>query len=281
MPNEPVKSPENSSGKLIYGVAAVVVLLLIIWLAQKNTAPKVDQTAQQNTNVQGTAARNLARPNPTKGETEGDGEEPKENGARAYLVEDFTDPKKSFEKYKLDKIQVTPKGLTLAPGADKGTIESPTMVLQMPSSTTAFLWKQEVPKGSGVKVEMAVSADNQSWSPWYPIDDMGDDINPLYPDGSPNPNYGYVPGGYVSLGLDLVPFIRYRMTLVNNCSDCKEYRRPDGTFSEQLFVPGARIWHYNGAGQDGKLATAYPPGVPDPKAAAANPGNTTGGANAN
>lgn len=262
MSHEPAKSPEKSSNKLIYAVVALLALLLIVWLAQKNTAPKVAEAAPKTSPApDATAARNLARPAPSP-ETGEQGEEPKDNGPRAYLVEDFTDANKSYDKYKLENVQVTPNGLTLAPGAEKGTIESPTMVLQMPSSTTAFLWKQDVPKGSGVKVEMAVSADNQSWSPWYPVDDMGDDINPLYPDGSPNPNYGYVPGTYVSLGLDLVPFIRYRMTLLQNCSDCKEYRRPDGTFAQQLLIPGARIWHYNGTGQDGTLAKTYPPGVP-------------------
>ncbi len=267
MSKEPSKQNEPGSNKFILGVAAFLALLLIVWLAQRRTAPKALETAQNSAaQVDSTSAKTFNRPTPSNQETNAEPEEPKENGPRAYLVVDFTDPNKSYENYKLSNVVVTAQGLTLAPGAESGSFESPSLALKMPSSMSAVLWKQEVPKGASVKVESCISGDNQNWSSWYPVEDTGDDINPIYPDGSPNPNYGFIPGGYVSTGLDLIPFVRYRFTLSNSGGD-KEFRLPDGTFAQKLLIQKARIYHGDFAGTEGKLATPdrYPPGLPTPE----------------
>ena len=227
------KAQEGSSKGLIIAVC-MAALLVIILLARRESKPETASEGDKSANAAAAVAeRDSRRPPAPATETEPTEEapEPEKNGESAWLVDDFRLPNRSWEGYKLTGLKVTDQGLTLADGADKGVLETPPTVLKLPSSTVAPLWKKEGPDGS-FNVEVRISSDGQSWSPWYPIADTGDDINPIYPDGTPNPNYGYVPGAPLNLGLVLVSFVQKRITLTKT-----------GQTIEMPVLMGTRTYH--------------------------------------
>ena len=215
--------------------------------------------------VQGAGQQETAPRRPTAHvEEEEEYKEPDKNAETTWMIEDFTDTNRNWDGYIMRNVQVTPNGLELVPGAKKGYFESPVLTTPIPANMVAPLWKQEVPQGACVNVEMAISGDGQNWSTWFPLPDTGDDISPLYPDGTPNPNYGHVPGAYISTGLDLAAFTRYRFTLATEGCDGQEYRLPDGTFANTLRVTGLRVYIADSTLGQGTMLTgdSMPPGIP-------------------
>ncbi len=265
MPNE-VNKPKNGSNKGILAVVAIIAVIGAFFLF-KSKGPKPIATPDDTNAATARVASSKVPTRPVSAEEPATNAEPKEpdkNAETTWMIEDFTDPKRNWDKYKMKNVQVTARGIELAPGAKEGSFESPVITTTIAANMVAPLWKQEVPKGSCVKVEMAISGDNQHWSPWYPLDDTGDDISPLYPDGTPNPNYGHVPGAYISTGLDLAAFTRYRFTLAAEGCDDKEYRLPDGSFASSLVVSRLRMYLADSTLGDGKILGKdnIPPGVP-------------------
>lgn len=261
------KNPnQKSSSKLVIVIIALVAVVGIAWMLMKKSSPPVPVVEEtSDTQIQAAAPTQSQPKRPTADEAPATEEpkEPEKNAESTWMIEDFTDPKKSWANYKMKNTRITEKGIELVPGAKEGTFESPVMTMPLPANMVAPLWKQEVPKGAAVRVEMAISGDNQSWSPWYPLADTGDDISPLYPDGTPNPNYGHVPGAYISTGLDLAAFTRYRFTLSTEGGE-QDYRMADGSFADTLRVPGLRVYVSDSTLGDGKMITkdTLPPGVP-------------------
>jgi hypothetical protein len=263
MSNDP-KTKKGPSGKLLLVLALIAVVIGLILtmqnrekapepVAQKNEAPKPQAAAPE---TQGN------RPGPTMTPPpEESAPEPAENAQRAYLIEDFRDTKRDWSKFKMNHVKLSSEGISLEDGQTEGSFESPCTALKLPSNMVALLWKQTLPDGTVVKPEMSLSSDCQTWSAWYPIESTGDDINPLYPDGSPNPNYGYVPGSYVSLGLSMVPFVRYRFNLVR-----ADLSKPSP------IVPIARFYHLDSTLGQGAMAkdSDFPPGPPSPEEIQAN-----------
>lgn len=263
------KKPEQkSSSKLGVAIAALVLLAVVVFfLSQKKTSDVAKQepppAVKPPTETQ-TVKTAVTKPE-RKIEIAESTAEPETNAVTAYLVEDFRDSKKDWKAagYKMNNVKITDQGVTLEDGATNGVLESPPMVLKLPSSMVAPLYKQEVPKGASVKIEASISGDNQTWSAWYPIEDSGNDISPVYPNGTPNPNYGYVPASYINLGLSLAGFVKYRATLSTSGGD-KEYRMADGTFPSTLRLTGMRIYHLDTSQGAGKVDNQFPPGPPQP-----------------
>jgi hypothetical protein len=261
MPNDP-KLKKGPSGKLlvILALIAVVIGLVLMMQNRAKTPGPVAQKPEPQKPQAAVAPTRPTRPEPTPAPpTEESAPEPASNAQTAYLVEDFRDTKRDWSKFKMKNVTVSAEGIKLADGQTEGSFESPCTALKLPSNMVALLWKQTLPDGTVVKPEMSLSIDCQSWSPWYPVENMGDDINPLYPNGDPNPNYGYVPGTYVSLGLSMVPFMRYRFTLVR-----ADLSKPSP------IVPIARFYHLDSTLGQGEMAKDYPPGPPTPEEIQAN-----------
>lgn len=152
--------------------------------------------------------------------------EREENARIGYVIDDFRNFDKPLEGYKLENLERTVDGIALAKADPsttspdgtfrRGTIESPVLPLGHPSNAVQPIWRAEIPEEAGAIIEVALSADQQNWSEWYPIQPSGDEISPTYPDGRPNPNYGAISGGSIANGLDLYPYARYRVTLTSN-----------------------------------------------------------------
>jgi len=103
-----------------------------------------------------------------------------------------------------------------ADGSREGWLRSPSLELEFPSNALALLWKGDFPEGTGFGAEVSFSPDGVAWGRWHDVrpdpDSLGQ-IAEFYPDGRPNPNYGYTPGGMVHWGLQLGRFWRFRVTL--------------------------------------------------------------------
>lgn len=85
-----------------------------------------------------------------------------------------------------------------------------------PFNAVHVLWRDQRPVGSDIEMEVAASPDGQNWTRWLSVHEdphSVDGIRKNYPDGRPNPNFGYTVGGMVSWGLERYTFLRYRVTL--------------------------------------------------------------------
>ncbi len=152
-----------------------------------------------------------------------------ENQPRKFFVQDFTNLGNLPAGFKLDNLIITDKGIELpkpeAGQEDKprsGMIESPPELMDFPSNAVSPLWKSDEPEGTTVLVEVSLSPDGQNWGMWHQImidDDAVGQISEFYPDGSPNPNYGYTPGGVLCWGLRQYQYFRYRVTLYSESKD--------------------------------------------------------------
>lgn len=169
----------------------------------------------------------------------------------------YSDKWERFEKvpegYQLEGVVHTEEGLTLAPADEnstgtgevvsrRGSVESPPLLLDFPSNFMMPLWRHKAPQETGIGVEMAVSPDGEQWSQWFPLEESGDEISPTYPDGSPNPNYGFVGGTGITNGTRLYSFAKYRVTL---------------TSADRNAAPVLqefKIYYVDSAGPDGVLA---------------------------
>jgi hypothetical protein len=258
MPSDPKPAEQKgSSGKLLAILALIAIVIIAVLLNQNRSKPVEEPHAKKTETAPPPAVaenQGANRPQPKETPVEEDHKEPESNAERAYLIEDFKDKAKDLSKYKMKGVRLSDEGIVLEDGATNGIVESPTLPLKLPSNMVALLWKEDRPDYTSIKPEMQLSYDGQNWSAWYPIESTGDDINPLYPNGEPNPNYGYVPGGYVSLGLDLVPFVRYRIGLERVASG-----------NQTPTLKGIRMYHLDSAGKDGQMMKSiaqFPPGPP-------------------
>jgi hypothetical protein len=59
--------------------------------------------------------------------------------------------------------------LTLAPGRASGRFTSGVHHARFPLTATALFWRSDTIDGSGLAVEVRLSQDQVTWSPWYPI----------------------------------------------------------------------------------------------------------------
>ncbi|MGB9691357.1 MAG: hypothetical protein ACPL7D_04235 [Candidatus Sumerlaeaceae bacterium] len=146
-----------------------------------------------------------------------------ENQPRAFMAMDFRNLESPPPGYRLENVVLSPEGFTLAPpepGKENvpriGIIESSPHMMDFFSNAVAPLWKEQLPDGTDLFVEMSVSPDGIHWGPWQWVEideDSAGQISPTYPDGRPNPNYGYTPGTMLAWGLTQWGYVRYRVRL--------------------------------------------------------------------
>jgi hypothetical protein len=158
-----------------------------------------------------------------------DEEEKEESGMnpeeqpRTFYVLDFQQTRQLPAGFLMSNVVLTERGIELARNPGDGTlsrmgvVESPTEGMDFPSNALCPLWKEELPEGAQVQVEVAVSPDGIHWGDWHPVevdDDAEGQIRPHYPDGRPNPNYGFTPGGMMFGDTRLFNYFRFRFTLL-------------------------------------------------------------------
>jgi|GEM_PF-5469163 len=145
-----------------------------------------------------------------------------EDQPRKFFVQHFR-PGELPDGYKLHNVRLTDRGFELEPGAPGqpriGMIESPPLVLDFPSNAVAPSWIDDLPEGTSVLVEVSVSPDGENWGMWHTADvdhDSYGQVSEFYPDGTPNPNYGYTPGGLFIWGNMLWTHWRYTVALYSD-----------------------------------------------------------------
>ncbi|MEQ8820119.1 MAG: hypothetical protein RLY93_07715 [Sumerlaeia bacterium] len=148
-----------------------------------------------------------------------------ESQPRTTLIYDFSSPDGFPKASRLKGLYMTDEGLKVSADAETnahghrvGILETPSQPLDFPSNAVTPLWKVDLPEGgaSQVHVEVAFSVNGTDWTKWYHFDADADSlgqIRPTYPDGRPNPNYGYVSGGLLVHGLTQYDHIRSRVVL--------------------------------------------------------------------
>jgi len=156
------------------------------------------------------------------------GEEPApafdpEKQPRTYMTDDFRGLSRLPFGYEVNGLILGTAGLTLPPAAPgqenaprTGEIISPAQPLEFPSNAVAPLWMEEAAKDSDTRIEFQVSPDGEHWGAWQwaNVDhDSEGQMEPRYPDGRPNPHYGYTVGGVFVWGDLQYQFVRYRATL--------------------------------------------------------------------
>ncbi len=123
---------------------------------------------------------------------------------------------------------LTDAGLTLnppKPGDEdlprSGMLESPPVMLNFNSNAVNPMWKEHSPEGTEVLVEIALSPDGEHWTDWFPTTGAhtAGEISETYPDGRPNPNYGYVLGDMTFYGLKQYQFFKYALTLYSETGE--------------------------------------------------------------
>lgn len=151
-----------------------------------------------------------------------------EDQPRTFFLMDFSGLSELPDGFTQEDLEITDKGITLKPLAEGeeakpryGVLHSPPEEMQFPSNAVSPLWKQEVSDGTSVFIEVSVSPDGESWGLWHPInyDEDGGQPAEYYPDGSPNPNFGYTPGGVLCWGMAQFRQFRYRATLYSETND--------------------------------------------------------------
>lgn len=139
-----------------------------------------------------------------------------EQQPRTTYVMDFREVDSLPPGFKLEGLELTAEGIKLQPGTDRGVLTSPDEFTEFPGNSFAPLWRQKLPDGSRIDVELALSPEGATWGPWTRAiadDEAHSDIFPTYPDGSPNPFYGFTPGGAYNWGEERWQAFRYRMVL--------------------------------------------------------------------
>lgn len=153
-----------------------------------------------------------------------DGMDP-EDQPRTFYTQHFK-PGELPDGFQLHNVLLTERGLELAPGKDGepriGMVESPPMTFEFDSNAFAPMWIDDLPEGTSVLVEVAVSPDGENWGMWHQADidhDSYGQIAEFYPDGTPNPNYGYTPGGNFIWGNMTWKYFRYNVAFYSETSE--------------------------------------------------------------
>ncbi|MFH0792738.1 MAG: hypothetical protein V2A74_01755 [bacterium] len=121
----------------------------------------------------------------------------------------------------LDGVVLTDKGLQLDPQFDPGegprigTYTSPPLEPEFLVNAAGPQWKEEIPKETTLQIELSFSLEGQNWTQWYRVEvDPHGAPEQYYPDGRPNPNFGYVIGNLIIPGTGTERFAYYRYRLI-------------------------------------------------------------------
>lgn len=163
----------------------------------------------------------VPQPTPVAVDSEAPAMDP-EAQPRTTYVADFTSglPK----GFVAENVVETEAGIVLGdapPGPDgvrRGVVSSPDVVADFPLNSIAPLWKEKLADGTRVSIEISLSSDGVAWGPWMPLEadaENTSEISPTFPDGRPNPNYGFTASMRTTFTEDLWGAFRYRFTLVS------------------------------------------------------------------
>lgn len=151
---------------------------------------------------------------------------------RQFYVRDFRGIESVPAGFQTHNLELTNSGFRLLPpepGKENeprmGILESPIEAFDFPSNAVAPLWMENIPDGTDVVVEFQVSPDASNWGAWQHVgvdEDSDGQMNEYYPDGRPNPNYGYTPGGVYVWGDLQWMYVRYRATLYSDGPESPE-----------------------------------------------------------
>ncbi len=153
--------------------------------------------------------------------------------------------------YLVEGLELTKDGFKLKPAAAgeenserKGMLVSAPELLNFPSNAISPLWKEKLPEGTDMFVEIQMSPDADNWGAWQWVtvdDDSVTQMSPTYPNGMPNPNYGYNPGGVFHWGDLQYNYVRYRFTLYSEVEDSPA-------------LEGVRFFYQDSTLGDGRIA---------------------------
>lgn len=147
-----------------------------------------------------------------------------ETQPRTYFDQSFSNLTSTPDGFTVvgEEMRLSGLGWTLAPATAgdetrprSAMVESPVLPLEFPSNAMNPMWREDSPAGTEVLVELALSPDGKNWTDWFPTTGghLPQEIPPTYPDGTPNPNYGYQQGDMVFWGLKQHKFFKYAITL--------------------------------------------------------------------
>jgi hypothetical protein len=169
---------------------------------------------------------------------------------RTTFVQSFKEMKSLPAGYTAENLVLGAEGIQLAPPSDpdnprrEGTLTSANQATDFPSNSFAPLWLDKLPDGTEVNLEIAFSPNGTDWGPWSPVIRSDEsEIEPVMPDGSPNPFFGYSMGPLFSWGSDQWDHFRFRVTLSSETA-------------ESPTVEAIRIYYQDstmGDGQTGRL----------------------------
>lgn len=177
--------------------------------------------------------------------------DPAELQPRNWETDDFRGLSQLPEGFTVENLELTPDGIKLGDEGEEGAprtgmLYSPPKFMDFPSNAVSPLWLEDRPEGTDIFVEVSMSPDGENWGMWHWVepDEHGlDAINEFYPDGSPNPHYGYTPGLNLAWGLKQWEHVKYRVTL---------YADPDVDISPLLAA--FRLYYQDSTLGEGRLA---------------------------
>lgn len=198
----------DSRPVVVGSVVVVVVLGIVLFVSERAT---------RNSPVEPPALSTSTEPTPPPPAEEPPVFDP-EMQPRTTYVQEFAGLDALPKGFVLEGLVLTDQGIELPPGDGprQGTITSPDEITEFPGNSFAPLWRQKLADGTRIDVEFALSPDGIEWGPWTRViadDEAHTDIFPTYPDGSPNPFYGFQPGGLFNWGAERWEAFRYRMVL--------------------------------------------------------------------
>lgn len=222
----------------ILAAALVAVVLMRGDSTEPAPAPKVVAAAPAKPKASEPAPAPSPTPAPTAEATELVAEAPPEivpeepinwyNGMnpedqpRAYYELMFAKLDKFPPGFIANGVMLTEMGLQLVPGASEGTLISAAERFDFPTNAVGPMWMENIPPGTDIMVEVQVSPDGEIWGPWQYVtidtDSYGTTAQ-YYPDGRPNPNYGYSPGGLLAWGDMQFGYMKYKITLYSENED--------------------------------------------------------------
>lgn len=163
---------------------------------------------------------------------------------RAFYQQDFK-PGELPEGFELHNVRLTERGFELEPGEAGqprvGMVQSPPMPFDFNSNAFAPMWVEDLPEGTSVLVEVAVSPDGENWGMWHQADvdhDSYGQVSEFYPDGSPNPNYGYTPGGNFIWGDMTWKYFRYNIALYSETGESPSVSSFRGFYQDSTLEQG-------------------------------------------
>ncbi len=219
------------ANRIVLACIASLLVALTLWSSCSDRDGALPSRGE--TELEGKAAPHGTTPlepdqrtstSPSRGATKSD-PDPRdpERAPRAFLVVDFQTRSGPIEAERIEGLVLSSRGLELAPAPASasrsrriGRFVSAPIPLDFAANAISPLYRAEIPEGADLSLEISLSQDGIDFSRWFDAaidaDSVGQ-IQPFYPDGRPNPNYGYMPCGILSADLERWKFVRYRISL--------------------------------------------------------------------